>query len=138
MRLLSGKLSSLLKSPRRLTAARFFLISCFFLCAGILLFQGVDYLLSLRRDAVSVSALSAPVQRFSLPDASVQQKMDINQAQLEDLTRVSGIGPTIAKNILAYRDSLGGFHFLEELLDVSGVGQKRFDALQELFFCPSP
>ncbi|MBR6186935.1 MAG: helix-hairpin-helix domain-containing protein [Clostridia bacterium] len=138
MRFLSGKLPSFLKAARRIPTARFFFFSCFFLCAGLFLFQGAEYCLSLRREAVSVSAQPADVRRLSPADSADEQRIDINSASLDDLTRVSGIGPVIARNILSYRDSLGGFHFLEEVLDVSGVGRKRFEALRELFYCPAP
>lgn len=134
-------------SARRSRAARFLLIFCFFLCGVLLLYQAMDYCLSLRHhDSVTVfsaaSALSssAPVQRFYPlePEADGEQKMDINLASLSDLTRASGIGPVLAQKILDYRDSIGGFRFIEELTDVSGIGEKRFEALCALFFCPAP
>ena len=44
----------------------------------------------------------------------------------------------LAEAIVAYRDDIGGFLYLEELMDVPGIGEKRFDALREWFFCPEP
>ena len=50
------------------------------------------------------------------------------QAQLEEL---DGIGPALAQAILAYRDANGGFRSVEELQEVDGIGEKRFEALRE-------
>ncbi len=33
---------------------------------------------------------------------------------------------------------MGGFHFIEDLKYVEGIGDKRFEALKELFYCPMP
>ncbi len=71
----------------------------------------------------------------ALPDT--EGKTDVNLARLEDLQRAEGIGPTLAQRILDEREARGGFHFLEELMDVSGIGEKRFEALSALFYCPA-
>ena len=44
---------------------------------------------------------------------------------------LEGIGETLADRILAYREAHGGFDSLEELMEVEGIGQKRFDALRD-------
>jgi competence protein ComEA len=62
----------------------------------------------------------APGAKLSLAQAS--------QAQLEEL---DGIGPTLAKRILEYRDANGGFRSLGELKEVEGIGEKRFQSLSE-------
>jgi competence protein ComEA len=57
--------------------------------------------------------------RISLSDAT--------QAQLEQL---DGIGPALAQRIIQYRQQHGGFRSIDELKEVSGIGDKRFDALK--------
>ena len=91
---------------------------------------------TVRRRAVATVRIThqeeAPIR--SLPDT--EGKMDINRATAEDLQAVSGIGPALAQRILDEREARKGFHFLEELMDVSGIGEKRYEALSALFYCP--
>jgi competence protein ComEA len=49
------------------------------------------------------------------------------EAQLESL---DGIGPALAGRILEYRQQHGGFRSLDELKEVSGIGDKRFEAMR--------
>jgi len=56
--------------------------------------------------------------------------IDLNAIGADELTLVPGIGPTIAGRILHYRNLHGNFTDLEELLNVSGVGRKRLEALR--------
>lgn len=56
-------------------------------------------------------------------------KININQAAEEDLTLLPGIGETLAKRIVEYRNENGTFEVLEDLLNVSGIGEGRFKAI---------
>lgn len=118
---------------RRKNAARLLLCCLCVLCAGIILFQGAD---ALRGRAVVTVRITHQEQMpiRALPDT--EGKTDINRAGLEDLQKVSGIGPVLAQRICDERDARGGFHFIEELMDVSGIGEKRYEALSALFYCP--
>jgi competence protein ComEA len=57
-------------------------------------------------------------------DAASPFPININTATLEDLDLIPGIGPVIAQRILDYREEIGQFTHVEELLDVSGIGEK--------------
>ncbi len=50
------------------------------------------------------------------------EPVDLNRASLEELERLPGIGPSLARRIVAYRDSVGGFRTVEQLEEVRGIG----------------
>lgn len=52
-----------------------------------------------------------------------------DQATIETLPRV---GPALAARIIAWRDANGGFASVDDLLNVTGIGQKTFDGLRDL------
>jgi competence protein ComEA len=52
-----------------------------------------------------------------------------NQAQLEELPSV---GPVLAQRIVAHRQTKGRFTSVRQLMEVSGVGPKKFEALKDL------
>ena len=49
----------------------------------------------------------------------------------EQLDELDGIGPTLSERIVEYRTENGGFGSLEELREVEGIGEKRFETLRE-------
>lgn len=56
-------------------------------------------------------------------------QIDINAADADTLATVPGIGPGLAERIVAFRSSNGAFASVDELLDVSGITDRRLDAL---------
>jgi len=65
-------------------------------------------------------------------NAAEVQKININTASAEELAQLKGIGPSHAAKILAYREKNGPFKMPEDLVQVPGIGQKTFEANQEL------
>lgn len=63
--------------------------------------------------------------------AADSEKVNINEATLEQLTEVKFIGPAIAERILNYRENSGPFSSLEDLMNVKGIGQKTFDKIKD-------
>ncbi|MDD3313724.1 Tex family protein [Pseudodesulfovibrio sp.] len=53
--------------------------------------------------------------------------IDLNTASVELLTHVSGVGPVLAENIVAYRDGNGPFASRRDLLKVARLGPKAFE-----------
>ena len=53
--------------------------------------------------------------------------VDVNTASKELLSYVSGIGPSLAKNIIAHRNKIGAFKSRKELLKVQRLGEKAFE-----------
>lgn len=58
--------------------------------------------------------------------------VDLNTADQAALETLPGIGPSLAGRILAWRDEHGRFSAVEDLLDVSGIGDGRFADLRDL------
>ena len=53
-------------------------------------------------------------------------KVNINTATAEELEKLDGIGPAIAKRIVEYRNTNGKFLSIDEVKNVSGIGEKTF------------
>ena len=58
-------------------------------------------------------------------------KLELNAADSAALVGLRGIGPWYAHKILEYRESLGGFHSPEQLLEIYGMDEERFAPLRE-------
>lgn len=59
-------------------------------------------------------------------------KININRATPEELSQLPGIGLTRAQDIVNYRETNGSFKKIEDLLNVSGIGESTFSKLSEL------
>jgi competence protein ComEA len=57
-------------------------------------------------------------------------KVSLGSATPEQLDGIDGIGPTLARRIVEYRQQHGGFRSVDELRQVDGIGEKRFEALR--------
>ncbi len=58
-------------------------------------------------------------------------KVNINRATAEELETLHGIGPAKAKAIIDYREKHGPFKAIDEIKNVSGIGEKTFEKLQD-------
>lgn len=58
--------------------------------------------------------------------------VNINTAGLDELEELPGIGPVLAQAIVDHREQEGQFTSVEQLLDVRGIGEVRFEDLREL------
>lgn len=56
-------------------------------------------------------------------------KLDLNKADKDSLKSVPGIGEKLAQRLIDYRQQQGGFSSLEELKNIKGVSESRFDKI---------
>lgn len=58
-------------------------------------------------------------------------KINLNLATAEDLDKIDGVGPGMARKILEYRDKIKKFHKVEELRNIPGIGPKKYEHLSK-------
>lgn len=79
----------------------------------------------------AVSAEVNPALISSEKLQSEQNLLDLNTATSEQLQSLPGIGEVLAERILQRRAEVGGFQTVEDLLSVSGIGEKKFNDIRE-------
>ena len=67
----------------------------------------------------------------STVDKSQQVKVNINTADSATLQTLAGIGPVTAQKIIDYRNAHGPFRSKEDIKNVSGIGEKRYEAIAD-------
>ena len=73
-----------------------------------------------------------PAQHVIVQSHQTQStKIDINRADAQELERLKGVGPAIAKRIIEYRQKHGRFMKPEDIMNVRGIGQKTFEKIKD-------
>lgn len=67
----------------------------------------------------------------AVQSASSAGRVNINTATESELQTISGIGPSKAAKIIAYRESNGSFKTVDDLTNVSGIGQKTLESIRD-------
>ena len=82
------------------------------------------------------AGISSPITPGSNPSSSVgsqkSAKININKADDTELQNLPGIGPAKAAAIIEYRNTSGPFKAVEDLKNISGIGDKTFEKLKDL------
>ena len=58
-------------------------------------------------------------------------RININLASRNELMDLPGIGPTLSDRIVDYRTANGPFSKIEDIRNVSGIGEKRFETIKD-------
>lgn len=86
--------------------------------------------------ATAPAPAAAPAAPAAITAAAQQQaetkveQIDINVATAEDLQKVPGIGETLARRIVEFRDEHGRFEKVDDLLNVRGIGTASLEKLR--------
>ena len=62
----------------------------------------------------------------------MSEKIDINAADVETLTTISGIGPALAQRIVEFRETVHPYEEVIELAAVPGISEKMVRGFEEL------
>lgn len=82
----------------------------------------------------SISSESASAAEDASPNgatAGATSKVNINTASSSELQTINGIGASKAQKIISYRETNGRFKSVEDLLNVSGIGEKTLESIRD-------
>ena len=68
---------------------------------------------------------------YSAQESPKSSKVNINKADVSELQNLPGVGVSLAEKIFNYRKENGNFKKIEDLKNVNGIGEKKFEALKE-------
>jgi competence protein ComEA len=60
------------------------------------------------------------------------EAININTSSVEELQKISGIGPKLAARIIEYRDQNGVFSAPEDIMNVRGVGEAKYAKIKDI------
>lgn len=106
----------------------------------VILIGAVLVLLNSGNKKEALTTYTAPTEEVSAPQAkpqvtgeSTQRNLtvNINSAPQEELVLLPGIGDATALKIIEYREKNGPFKSIEDIKNVSGIGDKKFEAIKD-------
>ncbi|MCK4224093.1 MAG: helix-hairpin-helix domain-containing protein [candidate division Zixibacteria bacterium] len=113
------------------TKALIFLLLALLVGSGITLYkrtqpQFAPELIVEKREVDSLLQIQSPLNQ-----EQGKKKINLNQATSAELQLLPGVGPTLSRRIVEYREANGKFHQIEELKQIPGIGLKKFEQLKE-------
>ncbi len=120
---------------RRVSAARPLLMLCGLVMLLLLMLQAWPcFSALLPRPPEIIAHEDTPY--ISPPREKADTLLDINLSPAEDFQSLPGIGPVYSQAIVEYRENVSRFYFLEDLMNVKGIGPKRLEAIRKYLIDP--
>ncbi|MBO8130687.1 MAG: helix-hairpin-helix domain-containing protein [Candidatus Marinimicrobia bacterium] len=94
------------------------------------IFEGVDYssqILEFRRKSMQIGS---NMSDDSSDTDIIMEKININTAGIEELKKIPNVGEVIALRIIEYREKVGKFDSVEQLLEIKGIGEKTLSKIR--------
>jgi len=98
---------------------------------AMILRDGDYFYIPAKNENIPETARNAPGNLYGNLDPVYDYPLDLNEATQEALESIPGIGPSKAEDILAYKEVIGRFTSLDELLNVSGIGEATLEMLRD-------
>lgn len=91
----------------------------------------IPFIFEINNDTLysSLETVATPQRQMNFDSSSL---LNLNSAESSQLENLPGIGPVLADRILEYRRDHGMFHTMEEIMNVPGIGEKKFESIKEL------
>ncbi len=88
----------------------------------------------------SISTNTEYITTYTEPVTTVFEEIyvNINTADIDELMQINGIGEVIATEIISYREQNGGFRNIEEIINVYGIGEARFERMRNFIYVENP
>ncbi|MDR1774363.1 MAG: ComEA family DNA-binding protein [Clostridioides sp.] len=94
--------------------------------------DGKHYIVPKIGEEVNYNVSNADISDVSSSgDTSNTSKININTADESELQKLDGVGEATAKKIIKYRTEKGPFKTINDIKNVSGIGDKKFEALKD-------
>lgn len=106
--------------------------TCVMIGIALLVLAGIMAYMSLSSPRVYVTPDSSTVPHSEYNDYTAPSdagKVNINYADIKELSTINGIGDTIAQQIVGYREENGAFSSIDELLNVKGIGESKLSEI---------
>jgi len=99
--------------------------------SGIKFVEGDTTQSNTQNTTTTGSATKAATTSVTSSQTLVTDKVNINTASLEDLDKLPGVGPATAQKIVDYRTNNGSFKSIDEIKEVSGIGDAKYAQMKD-------